>query len=98
MLQKYLSDFLALLIMKSAIKLHYLTGLDSWLIHEKFTFLSPTLNKGRLDGKVNLQKWLSGHFLIVKLFVMEFRKKTKGRKQWRQRAAINLQMLLQGSF
>lgn len=37
-------------------------------------------------------------FLIVKLFVMEFGKKTKGRKQWRQRAAINLQMLLQGSF
>ena len=98
MLLKYFSDFLALPIMKSVIKLHYLTDLDSWLIHEKFTFLSPTLNKERLDAKVNLQKWLSGHFLIVKLFVMEFREKTKGRKQRRQRAAINLQMLPQGSF
>lgn len=63
--------------MKSVIKLCYLTDSDSWLIHEKFTFLSPTLNKERLDAKVNLQKWLSGHFLIVKLFVMEFREKTE---------------------
>lgn len=98
MLLKYFSDFLALPVMKSVIKLCYVTDLDSWLIHEKFTFLSPTLNKERLDAKVNLQKWLSGHFLIVKLFVMESREKTKGRKQRRQRAAINLQMLPWGSF
>lgn len=98
MLLKYISDFIALLIMESVIKLCYLTDLDSWFIHEKFTVLSPTLNKERLDAKVNLQKWLSGHFLIVKLFVMEFGEKTKGRKQQRQRAAINLQMLPQGSF
>lgn len=26
--------------------------------------MSPTLNKGRLDGKVHLQKWLSGHFFF----------------------------------
>jgi len=70
MLLKYFSDFLALPIMKNVIKLRYLTDLDSWLIHEKFTFLSPMLNKERLNAEVNLQKWLSGHFLIVKLFVM----------------------------
>lgn len=55
--------------------------------------MSPTLNKGRLDGKVHLQKWLSGHFfLIVKLSVMEFSKRAMKRKQWRQKIAINLQM------
>lgn len=26
--------------------------------------MSPTLNKGRLDGKIHLQKWLSGHFFF----------------------------------
>lgn len=53
--------------------------------------MSPTLNKGRLDAKVHLQKWLSGHFfLIVKLSVMEFSKRATKRKHRRQKIAINL--------
>ena len=58
------------------------------------------LNKGRLDGKVHLQKWLSGHFffLIVKLSVMEFSKRATKRKPWRQKAAINLQMKATAGF
>lgn len=97
MLLQYFSDFLALPIMecnKTVLFDRFRQLAHSWEVH----ILSPTLNKERLDAKVNLQKWLSGHFLIVKLFVMEFREKTKGRKQRRQRAAINLQMLPQGAF
>lgn len=62
--------------------------------------MSPTLNKRRLDGKVHLQKWLSGHFffLIVKLSVMEFSKRAMKRKQWEQKTAINLQMQATAGF
>lgn len=62
--------------------------------------MSPTLNKRRLDGKVHLQKWLSGHFffLIVKLSVMEFSKRAMKRKQREQKTAINLQMQATAGF
>lgn len=61
--------------------------------------MSPTLNKGQLDGKVHLQKWLSGHFfLIVKLSVMEFSKRAMKRKQGGQKTAINLQMRATAGF
>lgn len=61
--------------------------------------MSPKLNKRQLDGKVHLQKWLSGHFfLIVKLSVMEFSKRAMERKQEGQKTAINLQRQATAGF
>lgn len=62
-------------------------------------WMSPTLNKRWGDGRVHLQKWLSGHFfLIVKLSVMEFSKRAMKRKPQGQKTAINLQMRATAGF
>ena len=64
-------------------------------------WMSPTLNKRWGDGRVHLQKWLSGHFffLIVKLSVMEFSKRAMKRKPRDKRLLLTYRCgLRQGSL